>query len=438
MNPAASEQHSEPSLARVLGFGALVVYGVGDMLGSGIYALVGRAAGVMGNAMWLAFVVSMAAALLTGLTYAALGSRYPRAAGAAHVTQRAFGRAWLSYVVGLAVLASGLTSMATQTRAFSGYLHGLIPPVTPMVAMIGFVVVLTLVNWWGIRESARFNLMCTLVEAGGLLCVVAVGARHLGTVNYLDMPGGWDTTRVMSGAVLTFYAFIGFEDMINVSEEVQRPQQVFPRALVTALVIVTLIYLAVSLVVVSVVPATELAASSQPMVLVMQRAVPGFPAMIISGVALFAIANTALVNYIMGSRLMYGMAVQRLLPRWLAHVHPQRRTPARAIFSMMIMVLLLVAAGNLAELAAATSALLLMVFIVMHVALLILQRREPDPAGGWRLPEWIPVAGIIVCAGLLTQVRGRALLIALSLLGLIAILYTMMRPRGGSLPESAP
>lgn len=417
------------TLARALGLGALVVYGVGDMLGSGIYALVGRAAGVMGNAMWLAFAVSMVAAVLTGLSYAALGSRYPRAAGAAYVVHRAFGRGWLSYGVGLAVLASGLTSMATQTRAFSGYVRGLAPEWAPAAVMVGFVVALTLVNGWGIRESARFNLVCTLVEAGGLVLVVWVGARFVGTVDYLEMAGGWDAGRLMSGAVLTFYAFIGFEDMINVTEEVREPQRVFPWAVVWALGIVTVIYVAVSLVVVSVVPAAELAASSQPLVLVVQRALPGFPPVVFSLVALFAIANTALVNYIMGSRLMYGMACQGLLPGWLAWVEPRRRTPLRAIGVMMVLVLMLVAAGNLAELASATSALLLAVFALVHVSVLVLQRRAGEPSGGWRLPVWVPVVGLGVCAVLLAHVRGRALGIAAVLLVVIALLYRVMRPR---------
>ncbi|MCE5237882.1 APC family permease, partial [bacterium] len=201
-----------PTLARHLGLWALVLYGVGDMLGSGIYALIGKAAGVMGNAVWLAFVVSMVAAVLTALSYASLGSRYPRAAGAAYVTQRAFSRPALSYFIGLMVMASGLTSMATQSRAFSDYFSVFVGDVPRAVLVVGFLLVLTAINFWGIRESAWLNAVCTTVEVSGLLIVVAVGWRFWGSANYLEpatlLGGGLANLTpmlVLQGAVLTFY-----------------------------------------------------------------------------------------------------------------------------------------------------------------------------------------------------------------------------------------
>ena len=177
-----------PSLARTLGLAALVVYGIGDMLGSGIYALIGKVAGTMGNAIWLAFLASMVAAVLTALSYASLGSRYPRAAGAAYVAHRAFRRPFLSYMVGLAVMASGLTSMGVQSRAFSDYFSALVPGIPAPVLILGFIGMLTVVNFWGIRESAWLNAVCTTVELSGLLIVIAVGARYWGSVNYLETP----------------------------------------------------------------------------------------------------------------------------------------------------------------------------------------------------------------------------------------------------------
>ncbi len=175
-----------------MGLGALIIYGVGDMLGSGIYALIVEAAGVMGNAVWLAFLASMIAALLTGLSYASLGSRHPRAAGVAFIAQRAFGQPFLSYLLGLAVVASGLTSMAAQSRAFSGYFLGLLgidaARSGPAIAVIlGFIAVLTFINFWGMRESTWLNLLCTSVEVCGLFFVIAVGARFWGgEMNYLE------------------------------------------------------------------------------------------------------------------------------------------------------------------------------------------------------------------------------------------------------------
>ncbi len=206
-SPGMTTDRPPAALARHIGFTALVVYGVGDMLGAGIYGLIGKWAGVMGNAVWVAFLASMVAASLTGLSYASLGSRYPRAAGAAYIVHRAFGFPFLSYVVGLAVVASGLTSMATQSRAFSGYVIGFLGRVPPgaqgaastavgpeatVLLFTGFVLVfilgLTVVNLWGIRESTWVNVVCTVVELSGLAVILAVGVSYWGSVDYFELP----------------------------------------------------------------------------------------------------------------------------------------------------------------------------------------------------------------------------------------------------------
>lgn len=423
-----------------MGLGALIIYGVGDMLGAGIYALIGRAAGLMGNAVWLAFLVSMVAALLTGLSYASLGSRYPRAAGAAYITHRAFGFSFLTYVLGLSIVASGLTSFATQSRAFSGYFLGLLhaTPGWTIVVILGFILVLTAINLWGMRESTALNAVCTIVEVVGLLIVIAVGVRYWGSVNYLATPagdatggitGGLTLPLVLQGAVLTFYSFVGFEDMINVSEEVKEPRRHFPIAVVVALGITTVIYLAVSITAVSVLPFAELGQSRQPLVDVVARAAPGFPTAAFSIIALFAIVNTGLLNYIMGSRVVYGLARQGFVPRVLGRVHAVRRTPHWAILALMVIVLALALSGNVGQLASATSVLLLAVFIVVNAALIVLQRRPGEPKGAFEIPMLVPAGGIVVCAVLLYHASAAAWKIAGLLLGGIAVLYFLMRPR---------
>ncbi|HEX8833435.1 MAG TPA: amino acid permease, partial [Abditibacteriaceae bacterium] len=324
-----------PALARTMGLGALIIYGVGDMLGSGIYALIGKAAGVMGNAIWLSFLASMVAALLTGLSYASLGSRYPRASGASYFTHRSFKMPFLSYIVGLAVIASGLTSMATQSRAFTGYLLGFfnyslpgaattataMPPASSALWMgivLLFIGALTFISFWGMRESTWLNALCTFVEVAGLILIVVVGARFWGGVNLLEVPPSPAATGeaaraitlglVLQGAVVTFFSFVGFEDMINVAEEVKNPRRNIPLGIMAALAVTTVVYMAISITAVSVVPHAELAASSQPLVDVVKTAAPGFPIKLFSLIALFAIANTGLLNYILGSRMVYGMA----------------------------------------------------------------------------------------------------------------------------------
>ncbi len=409
-----------------MGFWSLTIYGAGDMLGTGIYALVGKAAGIMGNAVWMAFAGSMLAAMFTGLSYACLGSRYPRSAGAAYITQRAFGRPMLSYVVGLAVAASGLTSMATAARAFAGYVLEL-TGVAPMpLLIIGFILLLTLINLRGMQESAFVNMVCTLIEAGGLVFIVIVGLRWWGSVDYLQLPPQENVAPValtLQGAVLTFYAFIGFEDLLNVSEEVKNVERTLPRALMLALLIVAALYAAVSITAVSVVPHAELARSSGPLVEVVQRAAPWCPPVLFTGVCLFAIANTALLNYIMGSRLIYGMARQGLLPAVLGRLLPSRRTPHVAILCLMAIVLILALVGDISGLAKATAVLLLCVFTILNTALVVLKNRPGEPRGTFEVPVVIPIGGILICILLLGHAQRQELILAGVLLLLIVVLY---------------
>lgn len=432
---------SAPKLAREMGFWSLVLYGVGDMLGSGIYALIGKVAGIVGNAVWLTFLVSMLAALFTALSYASLGSRHPRAAGETFITQRAFRLPWLSYLVGLTVVASGLTSMAVQTVAFSGYFTGLFPVIALTGVMVAFVIVLTVINFVGIRESSRVNIVCTLIEAAGLLLIIVAGMRYWGSVDYLDFsPGPQASTDlaaafILQGAVLAFYSFIGIEDMINVTEEVKDPRRIFPRAVLTAIAIVTVLYLGVGFSAVSVVSPAELADSRQPLVDVISAAMPAFPAVILSVIALFAIANTGLINFIMGSRLVYGMARQGLLPGFLGRVHRTRRTPHIAIFALALIVGGLMFAGNISDLASATSLLLLLVFIAINIAQIVLQRRPGEfDEQTLRLPIFVPVTGALICTVLIgvrlvADTGFRPVLIAGLLLALILMLYWLNRPK---------
>ena len=435
-----SEGKENGHLARSIGLFALVVYGVGDMIGAGIYGTIGVAAGKMGNAVWLAFVVSMIAAVLTGLSYASLASRYPRAAGAAFVTQRAFGWRFLSYIVGLAVACSGLTSMAAGSRVFAATLQPIVGSPPLWCIFLIFIGVLTLINLRGIRECVWVNMVCTTIEVGGLLLVIAVSLPYFGSVNYLETPpaaGGLAFPLVMSGAVLTFYAFVGFEDLLNLAEEVKDPHRTMPRGIVLALACVTLIYVLVSIAAISVVAYTDLANSQKgaPLAQIIKIAAPWLPHQTYTGITLFAVANTALMNFIMGSRLVYGMARQGLLPALLGTVHQTRRTPYTAILALAAIVSILAFSGDISELASATSLLLLLVFGLMNSALIVLKLRKGESKGRFEIPLFVPFLGCLVCAGLIVSRLGsaatetRAPLIATLLVGLIAVLYFVMRPK---------
>ncbi|XSG82898.1 MAG: APC family permease [Methyloligella sp. ZOD6] len=429
-----------PQLRRSIGLWQMALYGLGSMLGAGIYGLIGKAAGQVGNAVWLAFLVAFVAAMLTGLSYASLGSRYPKAGGAAYISHRAFAWPLLSFTVGLALVCSGLTSVATQSRVFAANLADLMGIESlPLSALaIGFLLLLAGIVFRGIRESMWVNVICTLVEATGLLLVIAVGISYWGTVDYLEMPRipGQDTQwlLVLQGAVLTFFAFIGYEDTINVAEEVKNPGRNVPLGIVLAMSGAALLYVAIAITAVSVVPWDELAEAPGPITEVVARAAPVIPPIVFTAITIFAVANTALVNFVTASRLVYGMAREGLLPKALGKIHPTRRTPHIAILVLFAIVAPLALAGTISDLAAATVLLLLTVFTVVNAALLVLKNRKDEPKGQFEIPIVVPALGALTCLTLLsvrvTTGDLTAPLVAGVLLAGIVVIYAVLRPKG--------
>ncbi len=430
-------------------------YGLGSMLGAGIYALIGKAAAGLGNAMWLAFLMAMIGAMLTGLSYACVGGRYARAGGAAYVTQRALSKPLLSYVIGIAVMMSGLTSMATGSQAIIGQLKELfawnLDDSTMKLGSIGVVFLVGCVIYRGIRESMWLNILCTVIEASGLIFIIVVGVKYWGGVNYLESPGdtvaggagsGITMALIMQGAVLTFYSFIGFEDILNVSEEVKDPAKNVPFGLIGAMILATGIYMAVAITAVSVIPWQELAKSDAPLMEVARRAAPWFHGIkpVYAGITIFAIGNTALLNYLMGSRLLYGMSHQGLLPSVLGRVHAVRKSPHIAVFVLFGIVSILILSGGVKALAESTVLLLLTVFTTVNISLVVLKRRPGEPRGGFEPPIIVPVLGALVCASLIivrvqtaitsSDVAQRtAPLIAGAIVLVSLVLYKVLKPK---------
>ncbi|MGB6426486.1 MAG: APC family permease [Methyloceanibacter sp.] len=435
---------AQPTLRRSIGPVQLALYALGSMLGAGIYGLIGQAAGQVGNAVWLAFAIALVAALLTALSYASLGSRYPRAAGAAYVTQRAFGLPILSFSIGLALVCSGLTSVATQSRVFAANLASLfhLEAMPLWLLALGFLLILAGIAFRGIRESMWLNVVCTLVEAAGLIIVVAAGLSYWGSVDYFDIreapTGEGEMLLLAQGAVLTLFAFIGFEDTLNVAEECRDPQRTIPIGLILAMGMAAVIYMAVAITAVSVVPWPELAEAPGPITEVMRRAAPALPPVVFTGITLFAVANTALVNYVTASRLLYGMARQGLLPAWFGHVHAGRRTPHIAIIALLLIATPLALMGTIGELAAATVILLLIVFACMNGALFVLKRRKGEAHGYFEIPLFVPALGAVVCLGLVavrvtTGDWGAPAIAGVLLLGCFGV-YALVRPKVASAP----
>jgi amino acid transporter len=430
----------------------MAAYGAGSMLGAGIYGLIGIAAGQMGSAVWLAFAVSLIAALLTGLSYASLGSRYPRAAGAAYITQRAYGSGMLTHLVGLAIACSAVTSMAAGSRVIGENLQrlpGLGEWPVPVLACI-FLVAVSLTVYRGIRESMWVNVTATAIEAGGLLLVLAVGMRYWGTADLLEIPPpvtggappGIPLLLVVQGAVLTFYAFLGFEDTLNVAEEVKNPRRNVPLGLVMAMTLAAILYIGVAITAVSVVPWRELANAGAPLAEVMARAAPWFPTSAFVLITIVAVGNTALINYVTCSRLLYGMARDKRLPEFLSRVHERRRTPHVAVFGILVVLIILVLIGNIGQLADATVLLMLLVFGIVNSALVGLKLTPSEPEGGFEIPVFVPALGAMVCISLLMirLLSGDwvAPVIAVTLLILTAPLYLFLRPQESEAEETAP
>jgi amino acid transporter len=428
-----------PQLRRTIGPTQMALYGLGSMLGAGIYGLIGKAAGQAGNALWLAFVVAFVAALLTALSYASLGSRYPRAAGAAYVTERAYGFSLLSFMVGIALVCSGLTSIATQSQVFAANIAALfgLEDMPLSWLALGFLLILTGIVFRGIRESMWVNVLCALIEAGGLLLVIVVGASYWGSVDYLATPavpgGDHAALLVMQATVLAFFAFIGFEDMINVAEETREPERTVPLGLMLAMSGAAFLYIGVAVTAVSVVPWPKLAAAPGPITAVVERAAPSIPPIVFTVITLFAVANTALVNYVTASRLIYGMARQGLLPERLGSVHAARRTPHLAVAALFLVLAPLALLGTITELAAATVLLLLLVFMVVNGALFILKGRKSEKQGRFEIPRAIPALGAMVCLVLIvvrvTTGDWRAPALAGALLFGALVLHVLMQMR---------
>ncbi|MEJ7598895.1 MAG: APC family permease [Kofleriaceae bacterium] len=349
---------------------------------------------------------------MTAASYAELVGKYPRAAGAALYTHRAFGKPFITFLVAFAVMMSGVASASAAAIAFGGkYLQEFIAA-PEMLAAFGFLAMITLVNFIGISESILVNFILTIVEVAGLVIVLVVGVIGLAQGNgepsralELDAPNG-ALLGIIGATALGFYALIGFEDSVNLAEECEEPSRTFPMALFTGLAITGGIYVAVSFVAVALVEPALFASSSAPLLEVVEAAGIHFPPQLFAIIALLAIANTALINMMMASRLMYGMANERIVPAVFARVHKTRRTPYVSIVFTVLISMALIASGTVADLAQTTVLLLLVVFTVVNVSVLVL-RKKTVAHRHFRTPTWVAVLGAASTFLLATPLAGR-------------------------------
>src|ERR671911_266248 len=411
MDERVTHATEHPELKRGIGPWLLFFFVLGDIVGAGIYALVGEVGAVVGGAIWAAFLCAFILAIFTAASYAELVTKYPRAGGSATYVNNAFRNPFVSFMVAFAVAAARPTSASGLSLAFSsGYLLPFITVPSGLAALV-FVVVIGFINFYGISESVRLNLVFTCIEITGLLLIVLIGIVTLGSGTgeparaFEFKEGGSIIPLILAGTVLSFYALIGFDDAVNVAEEVRHPSRVYPRALFGGLLAAGVIYLLVTFTASMVVPTGQLAASSGPLLEVVERSPFALPPLLFAGIALIAVSNGALINLIMASRVIYGMADQDVLPAVFSRVHPSRRTPWVAIlFATAVVFTLLATIGRnpdaLDTLSSTTVVLLLLAFIMVNISVLVLRGDEVGHEH-FRTPTVFPILGIVVSASLL-------------------------------------
>jgi len=407
----ASSGEQDTKLARKVGPILLLFFIVGDILGGGIYALAGEVGAETGGAIWTGFLAAFILAALTACSYAELVSKYPRAAGAALYVNRAFKQPFLTFMIAFAVMASGITSASTLARGFGGDALAQFVDIKVIPVAIAFLIVVAIVNMRGIAESVKLNAFLTCVEVGGLLLIVVIGVAALGDSsadfgrNFEFKDGVSPLFAVISGAGLAFYALIGFEDSVNIAEEVKRPSRNYPRILFGGLAIAGVLYLLVTLVASAVVPTGTLAESSAPLVKVGEQGPLGVSPDVFAAITLFALANGALINMIMASRIVYGMSEEGIVPSFFGRILKGRRTPITAIVFTTVLGLILVSTGDLGDLADTTVLLLLVAFTMVNISVLVLRREDVDH-DHFRAPTIAPILAAIASVVLIVDNEG--------------------------------
>ena len=435
----------QPELKRVMGPGLLLLFIIGDILGTGVYALTGDVAAEVGGAAWLPFLVAFLIAMVTAFSYLELVTKYPQAAGAALYAHKAFGIHFVTFLVAFIVMCSGITSASTASRFFaSNFFKGFgIDWGTGGIVAVAlvFMLIVAAVNLRGVGESVKLNVVLTIVEITGLMLVIFVGFWAFAGGGDVDFSRvvAFDTAEdknaflaVTTATSLAFFAMVGFEDSVNMAEETKDPVKIFPKMLLTGLGIAGVVYIVVAVVAVALVPVGTLEASETPLVEVVKAGAPTLPIeKILPFISMFAVANTALINMLMASRLIYGMAKQHVLPPVLGTVHPSRRTPWVAIvfttaiaFGLILYVTAFANDSAISTLGGTTSLLLLAVFAVVNVAVMVLRKDVKADGNHFKTPTWLPWVGFLASAYLVLPFSGRplqqyVLAIALVVLGIL-------------------
>lgn len=422
------------TLKRSLGRTQLVFYGVGTIVGAGIYSIVGAGAGIVGADLWLSFALASVVALITVLSYAELSSAIPKAGAEYQFLKRAFPRRRLpSFIAGLLLALNASATSATVALAFAGYLNVFVAVPPPLTAL-ALLFVCTLINIAGIQQSTWVSILLICIEVGGLLLLIAAGAPDVDWAEAFALPDVDALPAVLSASALVFFVYIGFEDVANLAEESKEPRKDMPWALLLSVSLTSVVYVMVVVVALAAVGPEALAASDSPLE-VAAGAIKPWMSGVLATTALFATASTALISLVSISRLLFGMARDGAMPAALAKTLPGRKTPWVAGLALFASASALLPLGDVRTIASVSSLGILVVFIGVQLAVIVLRRTEPDLERPFRVPLTVgrlplpPVIGIAMALALTTRFDAIVYAVAASVLSVGTLAYLLFQSR---------
>ena len=419
-------------LKRHMGLFGTTMYGIGLILGAGIYVLIGQAAGIAGNVVWVSFVFGAVAAVFSGLSYAELSSMFPKSAAEFLFVKNAFRNNFLAFLIGWMTLFTSIISASTVALGFGGYLTGFFGlPI--VVSAVSLIALLSLINFIGIRESSWINVVFTLIEASGLILIIYLGFTYGSTepTDYFENSSGLG--GISLAFVLIFFAFIGFEDIVNIAEETKNPKKILPRAIILSISITATIYILVSLAAIQILNWQELEASLAPLADVAKKILGSNGQIILSITALFATANTVLIILVAGSRIIYGMATQHSLPPLLSRIHHRTKTPWIAVLGIMITAIIFSFLENIVTVANISVFFIAITFGMVNLSVILLRYREPAIERPFKIPINIgrfplfPLFGVIISAYMMTQFNMYVISIGIGIIIAGALFYVLSK-----------
>ena len=422
------------SLSRHIGLFHLTMYGVGLILGAGIYVLIGEAAGFAGNALWISFMLGSIVAAFAGLSYSELTALFPRAAAEYVFVKEGFRSDFIGFLVGWLTILTSIITAATVALGFGGYLEELtsIPILISALAILG---ALSFVNFIGIKESAWANTIFAIVTISGLGIIIFIGfsfpIEH--EIDYFENPMGFN--GIILAFVLVFFAFIGFEDIANVAEEVRRPQKTMPKGIMLSVLITTIIYILVSLASIRIVGWEQLAESSAPLAFVAEQRLGQQGHLILSIIALFATASTILITLVAGARIFYGMARDGSLPSKLGLIHHKTKTPWLAVVLIFATAVGFSFVGDIVIVANIVVFAVVITFAMINLAVILLRYVKPDDERPYRVPVNIgkfpilPLFGLGATIYMALQFEIEIILVGFGIIASGAIFYFVYNKR---------